>query len=129
VSPAEELRAAAVLLRERAQDATPGPWEHEHTGPGGSFMGVGQVVTYGDGVEGGDIAGPTGDCYPRGGYSPAEDMAYIATVDPLVGLALADLLDEHARQVEAVSGKVAKALDPRPEYTRLARLILAGGDS
>lgn len=46
-----------------------------------------------------------------------------------VGLALADLLDEHARQVEAVSGKVAKALDPRPEYTRLARLILAGGGS
>jgi len=39
------------------------------------------------------LRAPAGDCYPRSGYSPADDMAWIATMDPLVGLALADLLE------------------------------------
>jgi hypothetical protein len=102
----DDLREAARLLRDRAQAATPGPWEHTEHGQGGSFMGCGQVITWGDGVEGGNIAAPSGDLYPRGGYSPSEDMAYIATVHPGVGLALARLLDEHADSVEQDGGQV-----------------------
>lgn len=94
---ADLLRRAATVLRQHAQDATPGPWVHvDHGPPNGSFMGCGQVITEGAEVYGGDIAGPTGDLYPRGGYSPMEDMAYIALVGPPVALALADLLDAAA---------------------------------
>lgn len=91
--PLDDLRAAAKLLRDRAEAATPGPWSHVDHGKDGAFNGCGQVITWGEGVEGGDIAAPSGDLYPRGGYSPMEDMAYIATVHPGVGLALADWLE------------------------------------
>jgi hypothetical protein len=55
---------------------------------------------------GGDIAAPSGDCYPRSGYSPREDMAYIALMHPPVALALADLLQEFAESVEQEGGIV-----------------------
>ena len=88
------LRRAAAKLREHAEAATPGPWEHvDHGPPAGSFKGCGQVITMGAEVFGGDIAGPTGDLYPRGGYSPLDDMALIALMGPPVALALADWLD------------------------------------
>ncbi len=98
---ADLLRRAAAVLREHAEAATPGSWEHVDHGKDGSFKGCGQVITWGDGVEGGDVAGPTGDLYPRGGYSPLEDMALIALMHPPVALALAELLDLHAASVEA----------------------------
>lgn len=117
-SPVEALRSAAVLLRRLATEATPGPWRHTGQGPGYEHMGCGEVYTLGDGVEGGAIAAPAGDCYPRGGYSPADDMAYIATMDPLVGLALADALDAEATLVENCS------CDDHKPLVALARLIL-----
>ena len=89
-------------------------------------MGCGEVYTLGDGVEGGAIAAPAGDCYPRSGYSPADDMAWIATVDPLVGLASADLLDE------AVPYATLARWHTYPVAVKavaLARLILGGGGS
>ncbi len=123
----DDLRSAAKVLRERAEAATPGPWEHTEHGPGGSFAGCGQVITWGEGVEAGDIAGPSGDLFPRGGYSPREDMAYIATVHPGVGLALAQLLDEHADSVEEDGGQVVtSSVD---QAVKLARLILGRVDA
>ena len=74
----DDLVAAVTERLELARAATPGPWVHHPAG----FMGCGQVLTAGEGVEGGDIAGPTGDLYPRGGYSPRGDMAHIAANDP-----------------------------------------------
>jgi hypothetical protein len=141
MSPVDELRTAAVLLRQRAEAATPGPWAHTGHGPGHEHMGCGEVYTLGDGVEGGAIAAPAGDCYPRGGYSPAEDMAWIATVDPAVGLALADWITWTIADFEwpglVVSGEWLYEEAPdadhgrlREDWTaawRLARLINGGG--
>lgn len=88
-----------AALREVAEAATPGPWEWEDEG----FMGCGQVWTQGEGVEGGSIAGPTGDCYPRSGYSPKEDMQFIATFDPPTVLGLLDTIDALAARLARFS--------------------------
>jgi hypothetical protein len=104
---AELLRRAAKVLREHAEGATPGPWSHVDHGPKPSaFMGCGHVITDGEGIEGGEIAGPTGDLYPRGVYSPFEDMAYIALMGPPVGQALAALLDDLADSLDQDGGVV-----------------------
>ena len=129
---ADLLRRAAAKLREHAEAATPGPWEHVEEGAGGSFNGCGQVVTWGDGVEGGDIAGPTGDLYPRGGYSPRDDMALVALMHPPVALALADLLDLEVKHWDACRlGEMTAGAEPgiltgaREEAAQeLARVIL-----
>lgn len=65
-------------IQARADAATPGPWEHVDFGEGGEFMGCGSVITMNEGLLGGDIAVPSGDCYPRSGYNPLADMAFIA---------------------------------------------------
>jgi hypothetical protein len=107
---ADILKRAAAKLRKHAEAATPGPWSHvDHGPPNGTFMGCGQVITMGDGVEGGDIAGPTGDCYPRSGYSPMDDMALIALMHPPVALALADLLDDTADDLVQDFGDVSNS--------------------
>lgn len=95
------LTAALRVRLEVARAATPGPWQHvDYADPEGqplasdgspsTFMGCGSVITMAERVMGGDIAmphqpyvaGPAGDCYPRGGYSPKEDMTFIAANDP-----------------------------------------------
>jgi len=125
---ADILRRAAELLRERAQDATPGPWMHvDHGPPPSTFMGCGQVVTMGPDVTGGDIAGPTGDCYPRGGYSPFGDMAYVALMHPPVALALADWLDVTAQAMadsHAADPDDPVELSDEGEAVAVARAIL-----
>jgi hypothetical protein len=92
-SAADTLRRAAEVLRERAEAATPGPWE-----------------PYVLGSEGYDVRGPQTSIpgrriarstrVARCGYEEWEvdkaNAAYIATVDPTVGLALADWLDSEA---------------------------------
>lgn len=62
-------RAEAAL-----EDATPGPWEWIDE----DFMGCGQVYTADEDLFGGNIAAPSGDCYPRSGYNPKGDMQFIA---------------------------------------------------
>ena len=75
---ADLLRRAATVLRERAEDAAPGPWE----------------------VSWGAVRGPEQHAVA----SPARrDGLYIATMDPIVGLALADWLDR-AAWAEDMSG-------------------------
>ena len=96
------LMRAAKTLREHAEAATRGPWEHvDHADPGDpetytTYMGCGSVATMDPDLAGGDIAAPNGDLYPRSGYSPKDDMAYIALVNPTVGLALATWLEYEA---------------------------------
>ena len=89
MSAADELRTAASLLRENAEGATPGPWGWKPANPG-------------------DI-GPQHDAgltWPSGwltsGYDIwIRDAVYMSTMDPIVGAALADLLDEIASHAEA----------------------------
>src|SRR5574337_1427575 len=76
---AELLRQAATILRERAKAATPGPWE-------ASLL---------DGLV---WANRLGD--PVSGSTLPEDAAYIATVDPDFGKAVADWLDLAARHAQ-----------------------------
>jgi hypothetical protein len=129
---AELLRRAAKVLREHAEAATPGPWVHVdyhgyngEVGDGSTFMGCGNVITWGEGVEGGDIAAPSGDCYPRGGYSPREDMAYVALMSPPVALALAASLESWADIVDGVDKMLGHIPDDAyPDEFALARAIL-----
>lgn len=114
-------------LEALAKDATPGPWEWEPEG----FMGCGQVWTNGQGVEGGSIAGPTGDCYPRSGYSPKEDMQFIAAADPPTVLALI----ERVREAEAARAQLSHDIDTsvmavenRNLQARLAAADTGGGE-
>lgn len=89
MSPVDDLREAARLLRERAEAATKGPWTVQHAGDSMSF-----VVW----SESPDIEWR----YQREVmtvHSPDPEWAdctYIASMHPLVGLALADLLDGYA---------------------------------
>ena len=73
---AEKLREAAKALRERAEAATGDEWEHFPDG----------LVWRTD-----DVPGD-----PTCAAAQVEDAAYIATMHPGVGLALADWLDDVA---------------------------------
>jgi hypothetical protein len=104
-SALDDLRSAAKVLRERAKAATRGPW-----------------VAHTDGLV---WAGRLGD--PVSGSTLVEDAEYIATVHPAVGLALAQLLDEHADSVEEDGGQVVtSSVD---QAVTLARLILGRADA
>ena len=132
MTPVEELRSAAALLRQRAEAATAGPWRREYPeGPNTT------VVDYADVMI---VAGVTArEIWPK-----PVDADYIATVHPLVGLALAGLLehmaddmdDDRAEEAQIQGGpKAVRATFPasnwRWDWTAalaLARLLL-GGDS
>lgn len=111
MTPAEELRSAAVLLRQRATDAPKGPWAVEYFGDRGYPQRVtnAQATLIANTYEGGT------------GLRPIPE--YIRLMHPLVALALADHLDAVAASAEWLDAKVSEPL------TRLARLILAGGGS
>lgn len=109
-SPAEGLRSAAVLLRQRATAATPGPWRREY--PAGPNTGI--VAAAGLVVPG--VAA-------RQQWPLPEDSNYVVAVHPLVGLALADLLDSLGTMPS-----MSNTVDFHYAL-KLARLILAGGGS
>ncbi len=81
MTPAETLRAAARLMRERAQAATPGPW----IVAGLHRQGVASTAHHG---------GTTG--VVGLGYTQEIDATHIASWHPAVALAVADWLDEEA---------------------------------
>ena len=124
MSAAAELRAAASKLRELAQRATPGPWRL------GSDRWAALVADrkHPDRMVGGGWEWD--DAY--GGCLVAEslmrpDREYFAAMNPLVGAALADLLDSLADDAEqAIDDRAAYGAPPRDE-TILARLINGGG--
>jgi hypothetical protein len=88
MSPPEELRFAAKLLRERADAATPGPWQHMCLGSEGCL-----------------VLRATGTLRERGPHGRVArfgqkewqadhaDAEYVATMHPGVARALADWLD------------------------------------
>ena len=84
-TPAEELRAAAVKLRELATAATSGPWAADASIPYGHRVGSSDEA---------DWVAWTGE---HGEDGSEADAAYIASMHPGVGLMLADWLDCEAR--------------------------------
>lgn len=122
---ADLLRRAAGLLRQRAEGASPAPWDHVdyhgYNDQPSTFMGCGSIVSMHPDTMGGDIAAPNGDLYPRGGYSPFEDMQYIALMHPPVALALATWLDAHAELWE----RWPKTLDSTGDDPSQAALAVA----
>lgn len=99
---AARLREAARVLRERAEAATPGPWEMFRDPIG---------IHVESGGERGLIA----------------DAVYIATMHPGVGLALADWLDTAANNAER-NGWMAGYTEAMrgTSAVRIADLILGG---
>ena len=108
---ADTLRRAAALLRERAEKATRGPWQTATEidgwragrrtvvrGPGSRVVTVGQTRTHHSEGE--------------------ENVAYIATMHPGVGLALADWLQLEADRLGWLENYAT------PQAVILARLIL-----
>ena len=127
---ADLLRRAAKVLREHAEGASPAPWGHVdyhgYSGDPSTFMGCGSIISMHPDTFGGDIAAPSGDCYPRGGYSSFEDMQYIALMHPPVALALAAVLDRVAETFKEDRG-VEVQIRLREAYVEelaLARAIL-----
>lgn len=104
MSAAAELRAAASMLRESADGATPGPWRWKPAIPGKLGPQHDASLTW-----------PSG--YFTSGYDIwIRDAVYITMMDPIVGAALADLLDEVA---ENEAAHVAHS----PSALAIARLI------
>lgn len=96
---AEVLREAAKVLRERAQAASPGPWEasisdSDHSKYEFSCSVITEDVA--DLVCGFDALWRIGGNERHGRDDGRHDAAYIATVSPPVGLALADWIDSVA---------------------------------
>lgn len=88
-TPAETIRQAARLMRERAEAATPGPWAvAEPTEREGHRVGTADER---------DWVAWTGDLEEE--FSPA-DAANIASWHPLVALAVAEWLDNEAASAE-----------------------------
>ena len=79
---AETLRKAASLMRERAEAATPGPWQMRYGFPA-YVSGPGETVTIND----------------LSGDMELEDAAHVASWHPAVALAVADWLDREAAEV------------------------------
>ena len=104
-------------LRRLAAEATPGPWAWDADGD--SYMGCGEVFTWGEGVEGGNIAAPSGDLYPRSGYSPQSDMRFIAAADPPTVLALLDTVDALRAEVTQLQ-RIINGYDRTPAESRAA---------
>ncbi len=96
MTPAETLREAARLMRERAQAATPGPWVARHH--------PGLLVGYAQGPSPRDENGFSQEHMGRvlpgyGGTVYPWDAAHIASWHPAVALAVADWLEVTARDV------------------------------
>lgn len=100
-SPAETLRSAAKLMRERALAATPGPWRAHEENHGNwyvSSVAFGQVST---GINE-EPSLPEFLMIER----DQRDAEHVAGMDPVVALALADLLDRVAWMVK-LDGELA----------------------
>lgn len=93
-TPAETLRSAARLMRERAAVATPGPW-HAHEQDGNWYVSSNQWGQVSTGLNE-EPSLPEFLMIER----DRRDADYIAGMDPAVGLALAALFDRIAWMAE-----------------------------
>jgi hypothetical protein len=122
--PAALLRAAAQHLRGLATDPelTPGPWRHDpDTYWNRSPFFEQEYVSAGPAREIACVAG-TG---PDGTPGAAANAAYIATVHPRVGEALADWLETEARQEAYTLAEFGHRGGASPHALAIARQILA----
>lgn len=96
MSPIEELREAARLMRERAQMATPSPWRESGV-DGNRYAALVADQPHPDRMKGGGWQWDEGygGCL-IGESLMATDRAYIASWHPAVALAVADWLDAEA---------------------------------
>lgn len=124
-TPAETLRKAAALMREKAEAASLGPWHEMCLGSEGCM-----VLNNGRLRERKHVSF-SGRKEWKADHADAE---FIASMHPLIGLALADLLDDSAAYYEGLSADeadfVAAALggDVDPGL-KLARLVLGEGSN
>lgn len=124
ISATEELRLAAKMLRERADAATPGPWQHMCLGSEGCQVlrasgtvrerGRGRVARFG----------------LKDWQADHADAEYVASMPPTVALAIADWLDECSRDVEGTTRR-SQCCEPRSVVAALnvARACLGTSDS
>jgi hypothetical protein len=148
VTPAEVLAAAADKLDALVEDASDGPWTAEASScitrlPGGVAHEFVSWAVFSPEPDEEDpttmVAGPERD--PRdqklwGGIWKAEDAAYIAAMNPLVGKALADVLRRFGNACERdmssthdLWSRPSRVDDRIPGLTAaldLARLIIGG---
>lgn len=123
-SPEVVVRRAAELMRERAAAATPGPW----LGVNGKFN-DGEwpcvITAQGDPKDSQTWLLGAGN----GGVNREADVTYVGSMHPLVALAVADLLEEVARQYDAPPcdspGGACSRCDRRDDFNDALRLAWA----
>jgi hypothetical protein len=107
-SPAETIRRAAKLMRERAEAASKGPWRSYIEGR--DHWGGDSIIGTPDRDPGsGDLYVHVGDGY-HGKWEADQD--HIAGWHPLVALAVADWLDGAAERAKELDGYKSTAAFP-----------------
>lgn len=109
MSPVDDLREAAKLLRERAQQAAEGPWVAD-----GWEIRSGQVQ--------GEWVGETLDIDDE--PQSESNSTYAASMHPLVGLALADVFETRCVIYDIRTASGAAEVAGTDMVLRLARLYL-----
>jgi hypothetical protein len=86
-SPADTIRQAATLMRQRAQAATPGPWISQ------KFFHSGDLVAYNIESRHPDHMGHVGS------VEDLPDLIYVASWHPIVALAIAESWEQQANDM------------------------------
>lgn len=127
VTAAQTLRDAAAKMRERAQEATPGPWRFTDSEAVHDVWDGGMVVVSDDGDP---IANLLDEWYENdpGEPAPVNDAEHIASWHPAAALRAADLLDaiDRAARLGGVAAEHPEALSIRDAALNLARAYLGG---
>lgn len=94
-SPAETIRRAAALMRQRAEAATPGPWSaHRY------WVFDQEIWRINTPPVGGECIEVVGGFAEKGGVHAQSDAEHIASWHPIVVLAVADLFNALAHDME-----------------------------
>jgi hypothetical protein len=148
IKAGDELRAAAKLMRERAMAATPGPWERpldtRHKNVVIAALPEGEQGSWISGTIPAEFASHSGitgryagqrervsvveaNIWSIGGFTrkrSGRDLDYIASMNPVVALAVADWLDNEAAATELVAAEGPAIGLPTPAAVKLARAYL-----
>ncbi|MFB4306915.1 hypothetical protein [Actinomadura sp. GTD37] len=113
MSPAEELRAAATLLRETASKATPGPWTTREV----------PDEPYAEVMAGTEVAVAHAVSEHLAGPGAAAEAEWIALMSPAVAEPLAASLEEAAQAAEFLSELADKSLINLTNALAVARAL------
>lgn len=116
MTPAERLLAAADLLDKRAGEATKGPWWVNSK--------IYPETIYGDDASA--VISGSRWCGEANVFDNDADAAYIATMHPEVGKALAKVLRSYAEGVRELEEILPLGAQPESDLLTVAGLILAG---